>query len=173
MNVNARRATVITVISVVSIVIDQITKYVAKHHLEGAPQQSYLGDLFKLVYIENHGAFLGLGGSLPEWARTLIFTVLVSAFLIGLTVWALKKPTLSNTAIAALSLVIGGGIGNLIDRLVNNGGVMDFMVIDFTFLGPNWLRTGIFNVADVWIVIGAILLFVADDFRKEEEEETS
>lgn len=162
---DVKRATTISVIAIVSIVLDQITKYVAKHYLEGKETLRYMGDTFRLLYIENHGAFLGLGNSLPEWARTLIFTVLVSVFLIGLLVWAFKKDDLSNMAIVALALVIGGGIGNLIDRLVNNGGVIDFMN-----LGIGSLRTGIFNVADLWIVFGAVLLFLAEDFRKEDDE---
>lgn len=155
------KAAIIFAVLLGSIGCDQVTKVTAQKYLEGRPTLSYLGDTFRLTYIENHGAFLGLGSSLPAYARTAIFTVLVGGLLLGLLIWVLRKKDLSKTALVASSLLIGGGVGNLIDRVMNQGGVVDFMN-----LGLGSLRTGIFNVADVWIVIGACLFFIAKDFRE-------
>ncbi len=163
------RAAIISLVLFFSIGCDQVTKIGARKYLQDRETMSFLGDTFRLTYVENHGAFLGLGSTLPELARTIIFTVFVTGFLIALLVWVIRTPSLTKLSLVSLSLLAGGGIGNVIDRLIQNGGVTDFMNMG---IGP--VRTGIFNVADVWIVIGAALLFFSKDFRdgpKEEEGE--
>ncbi len=136
-----------------SVGCDQVTKIAAREHLDGRGTLSYLGDTFRLTYAENHGAFLGMGSSLPDGVRTLIFTGLVALFLAGFAAWIFRTSDISTTGVVAASLVIGGGIGNLIDRVLFDGGVTDFMN-----MGIGSLRTGIFNVADVWIMGGVFLL---------------
>ena len=137
--------------------LDQGTKALARRDLVNAPPQEFLSGIFRLVYAENVGAFLGLGDSLPAEVRFVVFTVLVIALLIGLAVFTLRMsddtPVL---VIVAVSLVIGGGLSNFIDRLANNGSVVDFMQLR---LGP--LRTGIFNVADVALMAGLALMLLA------------
>lgn len=160
-----RKTGLITSIVLGSIGCDQATKYTAKHYLEGTGTHSYLADTFRLTYIENHGAFLGLGSNLPEFARTLIFTVFVSIMLVVVAVWVFRNKDATWAALVAAALVVGGGIGNLIDRVVNNGGVIDFLNVG---IGP--VRTGIFNIADVWIMAGAILLVFAGGFGDEESQ---
>ena len=76
--------------------------------------------------------------------------------------------TLGNVASA---LVIGGGIGNLIDRIYNGGYVVDFMNMGINHIISFIPRTGIFNVADIWIMLGAALLLFAPDFKDKEKEE--
>lgn len=141
---------------------DQVTKSVAREHLQGQETLSYLGDTLRLVYMENHGAFLGMGSSLPGYARTLIFVVFTTIFLAVILVWLLRTSHVSKLAILASSLIVGGGIGNLIDRIIYNGGVTDFLNI-----GIGSLRTGIFNVADVWIMAGFFLMVVTPEFREQ------
>jgi signal peptidase II len=138
---------------------DQITKYTARYYLEGRGVYSYIGDTFRLVYSENTGAFLGLGSSLPENVRTFMFSGLVAIFLLAFLVYIIRSSSVSKTDVIASGLIIGGGFSNLVDRLVNNGAVMDFMN-----LGIGSLRTGIFNVADMAIMLGALLLL----FHKKE-----
>ena len=135
------------------ILLDQSTKYIAKHYLEGHGVYSFIGDTFRLGYSENTGAFLGLGSSLPEHIRTLLFSVLVALFLLAFLVYIIKSSSINKTGVIAGALIISGGLSNLIDRLVNNGAVIDFMN-----LGIGSLRTGIFNVADMAIMLGAFLL---------------
>ena len=141
--------------SFISIAVDQFTKYLANHYLIGREPISYLNDFFVLVYSVNHGAFLGLGHTLPEHIRTLIFSVLVTIFLIGFSIYALRNKSFTSLHNIACGLVISGGFSNLYDRITNNGGVVDFMN-----MGIGSLRTGIFNVADMAIMAGAFLLII-------------
>lgn len=141
-----------------SVGCDQVTKIVAREQLEGLGRLSYLGDTFRLVLIENHGAFLGMGSEMPAALRTAIFVGVVSIALIAFLVWIMRTPDLSKFSVVAAGLVIGGGIGNVIDRVLFDGGVTDFLN-----LGIGTLRTGIFNVADVWIMLGAAMMLVSRD----------
>lgn len=133
---------------------DQATKLVAIEHLKGEPMRSFLGDTFRLVYAENAGAFLGLGASWPDLARKIVLSAFVPVLLAALlwTAWSTKQTT--KTAVA-LALLVGGGLGNLVDRLWRDGRVVDFMNMG---VGP--VRTGIFNVADVQLMIGVGLLLL-------------
>jgi signal peptidase II len=141
-----------------SVGLDQLTKAAAREYLQGRETLSYLGDTARLTYAENHGAFLGMGSTLPDSVRTLIFTGVVAIFLVGFLVWLLRASQISYRAVCASSLIVGGGIGNLIDRIVFDGAVTDFMN-----LGIGTLRTGIFNVADVALVAGVILFAFAPE----------
>ena len=145
---------IIIILSLLSCVgCDQATKAVAKVHLQGSDTRSFVGDTFRLQYAENKGAFLGMGASLPEGVRTAVFTFGVGAVLVGFFGYLLLVPGIPQSTTVALSLVVGGGLGNLIDRIVYGGYVVDFLNI-----GLGSLRTGIFNVADVSIMAGGIFL---------------
>lgn len=132
---------------------DQVTKEIARQQLDGRPPRSFLADTVRLVYAENPGAFLGLGGQLPpsvRWMLLVVVNALVAAGIAALLLWHSKMPAVRAMACA---LLLGGAIGNLIDRVRYDGLVVDFMNVG---VGP--LRTGIFNVADMAIMCGAILL---------------
>lgn len=143
----------IGITSVISIVIDQWTKYLATQYLLGREELGWWNDFFVLTYSINHGAFLGLGKDLPESVRDTIFCGLVSIFLIFFTLYTLRDKTMNKLQIIACGLVLSGGFSNLYDRVTNNGGVVDFMN-----MGIGGLRTGIFNVADMAIMAGVFLL---------------
>jgi len=166
----SQRALLVSLVLAFSIGCDQATKVVARDKLVGEPTASYLGDTIRIVYAENSGAFLSLGASLPDGVRMAIFVVFVSIFLLGGLWWTLRTPDLSKRMIFAASLLIGGGIGNLIDRVVFDGRVTDFLN-----LGIGSLRTGIFNVADVWIMVGVAIMLNAPEVwaKDEEDQETS
>jgi signal peptidase II len=134
---------------------DQRTKGIAIQHLSGTKGISYLHDLFRLQYSENTGAFLSLGAGLADNAKFWIFTVSVAIILVGLLTYILISSQISTSSLISISMVIGGGISNLFDRVVNNGAVVDFMNI-----GIGTLRTGIFNFADVAITLGTFLLIL-------------
>lgn len=138
--------------------LDQATKSIAQQTLSTRPPQEFLGGLFRLEYAENSGAFLSLGAAMSEEVRFWVFTVFVTLLLVGLVVFVLR--TSSQTpflAVIAIALIVGGGVSNLIDRILNEGRVVDFMQLK---VGP--LHTGIFNVADVAIMAGlALMLLVA------------
>jgi signal peptidase II len=129
---------------------DQVTKEIAKDTLQGAAPRSWGYDTVRLHYVKNAGAFLSLGATLSDRLRFWIFVVLPGCFLSGLLIFELLTSTLGLKEQLALALLAGGGISNLIDRVVQNGYVTDFLNIG---IGP--LRTGIFNIADVLILCGA------------------
>jgi signal peptidase II len=135
---------------------DRYTKSLAKNHLMNSQPLSYFHDTFRLEYAENTGAALSLGDNL---SKPLTF-VLLSAIplLVVLTgfVYVLmnfKKFTLIQ--LLCFSMIIAGGLGNLIDRIL-----FDRHVTDFMNMGIQNLRTGIFNIADLCITFGVVgLLF--------------
>jgi len=149
------RILVILYITLACIVCDQVSKFIAKQFLQPGDFYSYAGDTFRFQYAENSGAFLGLGASLPEPWRHLVFTIFVGVFLLALLVYLLRSRELTLFATVCLSLVCAGGLSNLIDRLAYDGRVVDFLNV-----GIDSLRTGIFNVADMAITFGALLMLL-------------
>ena len=135
---------------------DQATKVVATRRLASIEPISFFGNIFRLEYAENPGAFLSFGASMSEETRYWIFVVMVSAILLAALIFLLRSyKTWPMSALLALVLVISGGGSNLLSRLLNDGHVIDFMNV-----GVGSLRTGIFNVADMAIMSGVILLFI-------------
>ena len=132
---------------------DQLTKDVAQQYLASEPPRSWLHDTVRLEYAENTGAFLSLGSGLSEWLRTIFFRVFPALWLIGLAIFLFVDKQMPPLSVMAWSFVLSGGIGNLLDRLLHDGRVIDFMNV-----GIGSLRTGIFNVADVCITMGLSLL---------------
>jgi signal peptidase II len=153
------RIFLILYITLACIVCDQASKFIAKRFLQSGDFYSYAGDTFRFQYAENNGAFLGLGANLPEPWRHLVFTFFVGAFLLALLVYLLRSRELTSFATVCLSLVCAGGLSNLIDRLAYDGRVVDFLNV-----GIDSLRTGIFNVADMAITFGALLMLL-ESFR--------
>jgi signal peptidase II len=130
---------------------DQATKFLADRNLPRAETFHYLSDTLRLQYTENSGAFLSMGAHIPQEWRTLLLILMVGAFLAGLLIYLLGTKHADAPTTAALSFVLGGGIGNLIDRLARHGRVIDFLNVG---IGP--VRTGIFNVADMAITFGTL-----------------
>jgi signal peptidase II len=122
---------------------------------------SYLGDLLRLQFAQNPGAFLSFGESLTPDLRYYAFVVGVSALVVAMLAWAVGSSRLTLLQRLALAAVSAGGLGNLIDRLRFEGSVTDFLNLG---IGP--LRTGIFNVADVVLTAGVIVLLNAWRSRK-------
>lgn len=131
---------------------DQVSKSAARSMLQTGITESLFSDSLRLQLTQNPGSFLSLGASLPESLRFGLFTAVVAIVLIGLVCAALFA-RLSTARFVALALVAGGGISNLIDRLLYDGRVTDFLNV-----GIGSLRTGIFNLADMAILAGALLL---------------
>lgn len=139
---------------------DQFTKQIAREKIEPNTEMNFLNDHFNLLRVENPGAFLSLGQNMPKPLRIILLTIipilaLAFAFLLMLT---RKQLTLATRI--GISLIIGGGIGNLYDRLLH-GAVTDFMHIDFGIF-----QTGIFNMADVAIMTGLFLILLEMVLRK-------
>lgn len=154
------RIGMVTCIIAALLVLDRLAKWVALEKLRHAPAISLWHDLVRFEYAENPGAFLSLGASLPEGARFLIMVVLVSIALAATLIYTFVSEDLARPRLVALSLMTGGGIGNLIDRVARGG-----HVIDFVSMGIGSLRTGIFNVADLGITTGVLLFVLGPMFR--------
>lgn len=142
--------------------LDQSCKFLAIEHLKNQESISLLGEFLTLVYAENTGAFLGLGGSLSREVRVLFF-VLIVIFGLGGMCWYLLKRNVSKLNLYAYSFILAGGVGNLIDRIFRaNGAVVDFLLFDTgVILNLGFitipLKTGIVNSADVVIVAGVFM----------------
>ena len=134
---------------------DQVAKQLARRELSDSGSRPVVGGVVEFTFAENPGAFLSLGGSLPEQARSF-FSFGLAFGLIMLLLFLLRSSRLNTVCFLALSLAWAGGISNLIDRFARHGLVTDFIVLR---AGP-W-HTGIFNFADLAIVIGIVVLFCA------------
>jgi signal peptidase II len=135
---------------------DQVVKAYAKGALAFSPPVLLLDGTVRLQYAENPGAFLSLGAGLPAAVRYLLGVVLVGATQLALLAFLLRARDLSVAQRVGFSLFLAGGLGNWIDRIANDG-----RVIDFISLGIGGLHTGIFNVADVAITAGIVVTLLA------------
>lgn len=134
---------------------DQATKALVREHIAPRKQTEFAGGALVLTHVENAGAFLSAGSGLSGAPRLLLLVVLPAVILaIGL-LFILTHEAVRKMLLGGVVCVVGGGAGNLYDRMLR-GAVTDFMQIDL-FL----VRTGIFNVADVFISAG-VLLIAAD-----------
>lgn len=150
------RLWLIILVVILCVVLDQVTKEVARRHLSTSAPISIWNDLVHLEYGENAGAFLGLGSAWPASVR-FIFGVLVVGIVVVVALgYAITARDMTTTQWMALALVAAGGIGNLIDRLTRQGLVSDFITLG---IGP--VHTGVFNVADVALMVGVGLLMIS------------
>jgi len=138
-------------IALVTIGCDRVTKQAATIMLAGAPARSYLGDTVRLAYAQNTGGFLSLGADWPSPVRTGVFTVGTCILLLWLLAAASRRRW-SSVAMLGITLFAAGASSNWIDRVLH-GSVVDFLNVG---IGP--LRTGIFNVADVALMLGVALV---------------
>lgn len=159
------RILLIVLILSVCIGCDQGSKRIAAQRLADAEPIHLLRGMVWLHYGENPGAFLGVGAALSAETRRQIFVVMVSLLLLGMLLYVLLNDRLRTAEIVALTLVLGGGVSNLLDRFWL-GVVRDFVVI-----GIGRLRTGVFNLADVAITAGG-LLWLLTTWRRQRAEDT-
>jgi len=143
----------VLLLALATIGCDRVSKHVAQSILADEPRQSFLGDTVRLEYVENTGAFLGLGAEWPARARWASFTV-GNAVLLTLVVVVAVRHGWSGLSATGTVLFVSGGLSNLLDRALR-GSVPDFLNVG---VGP--IRTGIFNVADIAIMLGVAFLLV-------------
>jgi signal peptidase II len=146
----------IIVISIIFLVAcDQTTKKVAKSELKDKTKTEIAG-IIDLHYIENDGGMLSFGNKLPQEIKFLIFILIVSVFLVILFFYIIKNQQQLFLRLSALVLILSGGLGNLIDRVSNNGNVIDFIRIRLPLI-----ESGIFNIADFYVTIGFVMLLLS------------
>ena len=161
-----KRIQMISVICLMIIGIDQGTKWYASEYLPKFEMTSYWSDIIRIGYAENTGAFLGLGSGMSDSAKFWIFVCAVGLILSSLLIYILRTKTQTAYGLSSLMLIFSGGISNFFDRAVNNGAVIDFLNV-----GIGSIRTGIFNVADMAIMLGVFLLLFAKDIKAGSKEE--
>jgi signal peptidase II len=153
------RTVLLTTVALTCLICDQVTKHLASNHLADGIQVSRLWGMVQLQYMENSGGFLGAGAHLDPRLRFAAFVLLVSVTLLLVCLYALRGSGIGRAELLAAALIVGGGLGNLADRL-RFGSVRDFLLLE---LGG--LHTGVFNAADLAITCGT-LIFFASVFRR-------
>ncbi|MEI6755037.1 MAG: signal peptidase II [Paludibacter sp.] len=155
-----KQISLVVIVLVINFLLDRVTKIMAVNYLQGRETLSYFYDTIVLKYTENTGAFLSLGAGWPDWLKyILLLAIPIVVCLYGLYYCAFKLT--DKNLIVALVCVIGGGLGNLADRLI-----YDFHVVDFLNFGIGSLRTGILNVADMSVTFAVIYLLFSQ-FKKD------
>lgn len=157
-----RRFIILSVAIISCVVFEQQTKVWALEWLQPGVSVKYLSGIFQFILAENRGAFLGMGAQIPEFMKIVIFTGVIPACLFAGFIWVVQEKHLTIIGYLAAILLIAGGISNVIDRAFNHGVVIDFMYFDIGLL-----HTGIFNVADIFIMI-AVFIMVCLSFRQEQ-----
>ncbi len=135
---------------------DQAAKHFARTELSQRASTTFPCRFLEFSLAENPGAFLSLGASLPQVVRSAILTFGVSIGLALLLVYLLRTPRLRWPAFLGWSLIWAGGLSNLVDRFARGGLVTDFLV-----LRAGSFHTGVFNLADLAVVVGLLLLIAS------------
>lgn len=147
-----KRLLVLLIPGLLATVLDRLTKIWAVNTLKEQPMKSYLDDVFRLVYAENTGAFLSLGSGMNDNLRYWVLAVVPVLVLLYIFFHVLTAKNLHIVQQAAFGFILGGGLSNIYDR------IMEGRVVDFMNMGFGTLRTGIFNVADMSIMLGLFLM---------------
>jgi signal peptidase II len=158
------RAIVILVVLALNIGCDQVSKSIVRQKLSYEQPISFIHEHFTLIKIENTGAFLSVGDTLGYPYRFILLTLLPVLSLLAGVIFLIVQKNFTRLILAGMICVIGGGIGNIYDRIAH-GSVTDFMHIRFGIF-----QTGIFNVADVSIMVGIGLILLDALVKKMEEK---
>ncbi|HCO48710.1 MAG TPA: signal peptidase II [Spirochaetaceae bacterium] len=143
------------------IAADQLIKeWIVGHVPENTIASRHMGDFLWIVHMRNLGIAFSIGDSISRLLRAALFIVLPACFLSAAAVFSFVSKTLTLFQRYAISIIIGGGVGNLIDRIFRPEGVVDF--ISFSLFGIfGFERFPTFNIADMSITIGAALLIIS------------
>jgi len=165
----SKRSIYIILVIVLTIAADQVSKVLVRENIvlrtdiNPGERIALVGDAFIMMHVENKGAFLGMGSELNETLRIVLLLVLPIVVLGYVLRHVFKDKSLDNWSLFAFASIIGGGIANVFDRIVF-GKVTDFLFID---LGGVF-RTGIFNLADLSVTTGMIILLLMS-FKKKKK----
>lgn len=145
--------------SALVILVDQITKVLVKEFLTLREPVRIIGDFLRFTYVENPGIAFGV----RIGARS-IFTLLSVAIVVVIFIYLFRAKRDRASVRFTLALVLGGAVGNLIDRIAYG------RVVDFIDIGVKNLRWPVFNVADMAVTIGMIILLTLILFEKEQKK---
>jgi signal peptidase II len=144
------KARLAAAVAVAVVVADAVTKWVVRETFHLGESVPVLGEVVRLTYILNPGAAFGL--RVGDHSR-LVFGVLAAVATVVLVAVIRQTPAAERVRVVSLSLILGGAVGNLVDRLRHPHGVVDFLDV-----GLGAFRWPVFNLADVGVTTGALLL---------------
>jgi signal peptidase II len=146
-------------LTVIVVIADYITKRVAESSLSPGQPHEVVGEFFRLTLGYNTGIAFGIPFGVGARPMLILFTLVA----IGGILWIYRTTDAKHSAqIIALGLILGGAMGNLLDRFRGAAGVVDFIDV-----GIGTTRFWTFNIADSAITVGAVLLILASFFEKD------
>ncbi|UFH53351.1 signal peptidase II [Spirosoma sp. KNUC1025] len=161
---NVFRIVLILLTVSVNIGCDQVSKTIIREKIAYGGSISLLNSHLTITKIENSGAFLSLGDSWPPLVKNALLLILpILAIMLGFAYVLLRLHT-PRLFVAGACFIIGGGIGNLIDRIAY-GSVTDFLHISYGIF-----QTGIFNMADVSVMVGAGLILLNSFLQRQQDD---
>lgn len=143
--------------------LDQVSKVIVREQIEDHANIAVIDNFLTLTKVENTGAFLSLGHDLPEVLRIIILNLFPILVIVFGFYYLVKEKNLNLWTQAGFCMLLGGGLGNVFDRIVH-GSVTDFLHLNFGFA-----QTGVFNVADMFIMSGIGILFI-HTFKKDKKQ---
>lgn len=163
------------ILAVLVVILDQVSKsLVVKYIPPYTIGAQFLGDFLRIIHVSNTGVAFSVGANWSETARHLLFSLIPLVVIILVLVIYFRNKSWTKLQCWAIMGIVGGGLGNLIDRFFRKEGVVDF--IDVKFYGLFGLeRWPTFNIADSAVVVCGILLIISfivltiQDERKKKE----
>ena len=146
------RITFILLIIFANIGCDQVSKKMVRHNINENQTIAMLSNHLFIMRVENSGAFMSFGDSLSKSVKNILLSALPLIALAFGSIYIFTKHNMNMLSLIAICFTIGGGIGNIFDRIVY-GSVTDFIYIHFGIF-----QTGIFNMADLSITTGAMII---------------
>lgn len=132
--------------------VDQAAKVIVRNNVEPHSYTEIIGSYFTLTKVENTGAFLSLGADASPWVKYTLLMGLPILTLLGMLIYVILKTDMDKVMAICLASIVGGGIGNIYDRIIYGS------VTDFFHIKIGAFQTGIFNIADVSVMVGAGVL---------------
>ena len=155
MKINRLIKVIISLVIIFSnISCDQLSKEKVRKEIAQHETIKVIDDNFILTNVENTGAALSFGSNLRPELKIIFLQILPLIILLLMFIYIIREKKISKLNLVAFSFIIGGGVGNIYDRILHNS-VTDFMYLEF-----GELHTGIFNMADVSVVVGTLLILL-------------
>ncbi|MDG1013841.1 MAG: signal peptidase II [Flavobacteriaceae bacterium] len=156
-----KRTLLILVLVILNIGLDQFSKFQVRERVVPGSRTEIIGKQLQLMNVENSGAFLSMGSDSNPTVK-LIFLLIVPVIVLGIVLYyVITDKTLDKKSIIGFSCIAGGGIANVYDRLLY-GSVTDFLYMDFGGV----FKTGVFNIADMSVTSGMILLLMSSFIKR-------
>ena len=145
----------ITILIAVIFLFDQLSKFLIRQNVDQYSEIKLIGEYFILTNVENSGAFLGMGSDFSPFIKTIFLLILPIIILICIMIYVYRDKEIDKISLIGFCFIIGGGIANIYDRILY-GSVTDFLFIDLGGI----FKTGIFNIADLSVTTGMILILL-------------